>query len=111
VGHGSHIESIAFNPAGGTLATASGDGKLRLWDVASRKLVGGALAGSDTGGSVDFFPDGKQILGVFGSGDAVVWKVDSAAWATKACNVARRNLTPSELQDFLGRGSDRGVCG
>jgi WD40 repeat protein/DNA-binding SARP family transcriptional activator len=111
VGHGSHIESIAFNPAGGTLATASGDGKLRLWDVASRKLVGGALAGSDTGGSVDFFPDGKQILGVFGSGDAVVWKVDSAAWATKACNVARRNLTPSELQDFLGRGSDREVCG
>ena len=111
VGHGSHIESIAFDPTGGTLATASGDGKLRLWDVSSRKLVGGALPGSDTGGSVDFFPDGKQILAVFGSGDAVVWNVDPAAWARKACSVARRNLTPSEVQEFLGRRSHQEVCG
>ena len=82
--------------------TLSDDGKLRLWNVATRKLIGAPLPASDTGGSVHFFPDGKHVLGVFASGTGIVWSVDPAAWAAKACSIAHRNLTPGEWTEFLG---------
>jgi WD40 repeat protein len=76
------------------LVTLSDDGKLRLWDVASRKLIGAPLPAANSGGSVHFFPDGKHVLGVFGSGTGIVWSVEPAAWAAKACSIAHRTLTP-----------------
>ena len=90
--------------------TASEDGKLRLWDVVTRKLIGAPLPGSTTSGSVSFFPDGKHVLGVFSSGTGILWNVDPAAWKAKACSVARRNLTHAEWTEFLGGRSYRNVC-
>jgi WD40 repeat protein/DNA-binding SARP family transcriptional activator len=110
VGHGGAVTSLGFDPRGATLVTASRDGKLRLWDVATRKLVGAPLPGSDTGGSVHFFPDGKRVLGVFESGSGIVWNVDPAAWKARACRVARRNLTRTEWRDFLPERRYRPVC-
>jgi dipeptidyl aminopeptidase/acylaminoacyl peptidase len=109
-GHGGGVDSIDFDPDGKTLVTSTDDGKLRLWDVATRKLIGAALPGSNTGGSVHFFPDGKHVLGVFQSGNGIVWNVDPAAWKAKACSVARRNLTHAEWIEFLGRRNYRNVC-
>jgi WD40 repeat protein len=105
-----HGGALDFAPDGKTLVTAGDDGKLRLWDVAARKLIGAPLPGSNTGGSVHFFPDGKHVLGVFGSGTAIVWNVDPAAWKAKACSVARRDLTRAEWTQFLGGRSYRNVC-
>jgi hypothetical protein len=76
----------------------------------TRKLIGEPFPGSNTGGSVHFFPDGKHVLGVFSSGTGIVWNVDPAAWKAKACRVARRNLTQVEWTEFLGRRSYRSVC-
>src|SRR5919204_58564 len=108
-GHGGGVDSIDFDPSGKRLVTSNDDGKLRLWDVATRKLIGAPLTVSNTGGQVHFFPDGKQVLGVFASGTGVVWSVDPAAWKAKACSVARRNLTRTEWTEFLGRRSYRTV--
>jgi WD40 repeat protein len=110
VGHGGGVNSIDFDRDGGMLVTSSADGKLRLWDVVTRTLIGAPLAGGNTGGSVHFFPDGKHVLGVFGSGVAIVWNIDPAAWKTKACSVAHRSLTHAEWTEFLGRRSYRNVC-
>ena len=110
VGHAGGVDSIDFSPDGKTLATSTDDGNLRLWDVATRKLIGAPLHGSYTGGTVRFFPDGKHVLGVFGSGTGIVWNVDPAGWKAKACSVAGRNLTRAEWTDFLGRRSYRKVC-
>jgi len=90
--------------------TASDDGKLRLWDVGTRKLIGAPLPGSTTGGTVRFFPNGKQVLGVFPDGTGVVWNVDPAAWKAKACSVANRNLRPDEWKQFLGNRPYQDVC-
>jgi len=109
-GHNGRVTSLDFGPRGSTLVTSSDDGKLRLWDVATRKLIGAPLPASNTGGSVHFFPDGRHVLGVFGSGTGIVWSVDPSAWATQACSIAHRNLTPAEWSEFLGHRRYQRVC-
>jgi WD40 repeat protein len=109
-GHNGGVASLAFAPSGSTLVTASDDGKLRLWDVATRKLIGAPLPASNTAGSVHFFPDGRHVLGVFGSGTGILWSVDPVAWAAKACSIAHRNLTPGEWTEFLGHRRYQNVC-
>jgi WD40 repeat protein/DNA-binding SARP family transcriptional activator len=111
-GHNGGVTSLAFDRSGRRIVSLSGDGKLRLWDVASRKLIGAALPGSTTGGSgsVEFYPDGRHVLAAFQSGAAVVWNVDPDAWKRRACEVANRNLTRREWSDFLPGRPYRSVC-
>jgi WD40 repeat protein len=104
------VLSLSFDPTGDRLMTTSTDGKIRLWDLATDKLIGAPLAGSDTGGWGTFFPNGKQLVAVFPSGTGVVWNVDPASWSTRACRVARRNLTRTEWHDFLPGLPYRKVC-
>ena len=113
VGGGGAVNSLDFDPTGRTLVTGSQDGKLRLWDVASRKLIGGPLRGassSDTSTAAVFFPDGRQVLGVFPTGEAVVWSVAPADWTVAACRVANRELSHAEWQTFLPARGYRRVC-
>jgi WD40 repeat protein/DNA-binding SARP family transcriptional activator len=109
-GQNGYVLSVTFNPSGTQVVTTSSDGKLRLWDLASGKLVGAPLPGADTGGWGTFFPDGKRVIAVFGSGTGVVWNVDPVAWETQACRAAHRNLTRSEWRDFLPQRGYRHVC-
>ena len=53
---------MSFNPSGTQVMTTSGDGKLRLWDLAWEKLIGAPLPCADTGGWGVFFPDGRQVM-------------------------------------------------
>lgn len=62
---GSIVFSVAFSPAGGTLAAASADGLTRLWSVADPArpvLLGQPLAGPASYViSVAFSPDGRVL--------------------------------------------------
>jgi WD40 repeat protein len=109
-GQNGYVLSVTFNPSGTEVISTSSDGKLRLWDLTSGKLIGGPLPGADTGGWGTFFPDGKRVIAVFGSGTGVVWNVDPVAWETQACRAAHRNLTRSEWRDFLPQRGYRHVC-
>jgi WD40 repeat protein len=46
MGHNGGVDSLDFQPHGSTLVTLSDDGRLRLWDVATRKLIGAPLPAS-----------------------------------------------------------------
>ena len=88
----------------------SNDGKLRLWDLTSGKLVGEPLAGVAGSGWGTYFPDGRHVVAAFDSGLGVVWDVDPAAWAAHACRVANRQLTADEWHDVLPERAYRRVC-
>ncbi len=74
-GHTSWIGALAFSPDGKTLTSASGDGKIRRWDVAKQRTI--ATFGRDINRilSVVFSPNNKKIA--FGSADGTVrlWDV------------------------------------
>ena len=60
-------QSVAFSPDGKTLLAGYDDGKVRLWDLAKRKLVWSDGLGSGPVAAVAFSPDGQVFAA--GTGD------------------------------------------
>lgn len=61
-GHARNVNSVAFSPDGGTLASGSSDKTIRLWDVRTRRRLGPPLTGhTDAVRSVAFSRDGRTL--------------------------------------------------
>jgi WD40 repeat protein/DNA-binding SARP family transcriptional activator len=110
--HPTILGGLAFDPSGKTLATAAGDGTVRLWDVASRRQIGLALPGGDGDGygTVGFDPSGNQLVILYQDGTGVVWDVDPDHWKQRACSVAGRSLTREEWEELLPEQSYQPAC-
>ena len=59
------ICSIAYAPDGKLLATGDSRGRVKLWDIANRKVVA-SMAGEGRINDLAFLPDGKAIVGAAG---------------------------------------------
>ena len=60
-GHTSWVRSIAFSPDGKTLASASSDSTIKLWDVATGKEQATLEGHTNVVHSVAYSPDGKTL--------------------------------------------------
>src|SRR5262245_39491406 len=70
-----YVYSLAFSPDGKTLASASGDNTIRLWEIKTGRLVNSFAEHSEPVHSVAFSPDGKTLAS--GSKDRTIklWDV------------------------------------
>jgi WD40 repeat protein len=80
IGHRDRVMSARFSPDGQMLATASGDGTVKLWNLQGTLLK--EFKGYRQGvNSVSFSPDGQQLATVTGEGTVKVWNVKGSAIA------------------------------
>ena len=69
--HAAQVHALAYAPDGRTLASASEDETVKLWEVATGRLIRTFKGPAGNINSVAISPDGKHLLA--GSGDRSVW--------------------------------------
>src|SRR6201990_7172 len=71
---GARVFSVAFSPDGQYIASASDDGKIRVWNAMTGETVGGPFTGHrESVWSVAFSPDGQHIVSGSDDGTIRVW--------------------------------------
>jgi hypothetical protein len=102
-GHTDSVEDVAFSPDGELLASASWDGTVRLWEVASGQQRGEPLTGhTDSVVGVAFSPDGKLLASASSDGTVRLWNIEVESLITEACRAANRALSQAEWSRFVG---------
>jgi WD40 repeat protein len=95
---------VAFSPDGATLAVASDDRTVRLWDVRTRSALGPPLRGhQDAISAVAFSPDGATLATASNDRTVRLWRVRTLSWVQEACGLANRNLSRLEWDEFVGQ--------
>ncbi|NHZ71772.1 MAG: protein kinase, partial [Aquificales bacterium] len=79
-GHLDRVSAVTWSPDGSTLASASWDGTIKLWDVETGEEIG-ILPGEDQYLTVDWSPDGELLAAGTWSDIVEVWDVESGRLA------------------------------
>jgi WD40 repeat protein len=111
--HPMFVGSVAFDPAGRTLATDAADGKVRIWDLASLPQLGRPLPGAENGTGTNISaldPSGNHLIALYDSGIAFVWDMNPNRWKQQACTVVGRPLSREEWNKLLADRRYRPAC-
>ncbi len=75
-GHLAGVRSIHFSPEGKLLVSSGNDNTVRVWDVASRKLLKTLRGHGGRVPACEFAPDGKWVLSASHDRLAKVWNIE-----------------------------------
>ncbi|MHC5716636.1 MAG: AAA-like domain-containing protein [Nostoc sp.] len=76
-GHSNSVISVVFSPDGKTLASASWDKTIKLWNRDTGKVISTLTGHSDTVNSVVFSPDGKTLASASWDNTIKLWNRDT----------------------------------
>ncbi|MEH1998927.1 MAG: hypothetical protein V7L00_09300 [Nostoc sp.] len=76
--HNTKVYDVSFSPDGKLLASGSGDGTVKLWDVAIGKELNTLKGHSGRIYSVSFSPDGKTIASASADKTIKLWSLDGS---------------------------------
>lgn len=79
-GHAKDVGAIVFSPDGKTLATASADNSVKLWDVEGKSLIS-SFSVSKPIIRLAFSPDGRMLAGSDSLSRIILWDVKSRSLA------------------------------
>jgi len=75
-GHFGNINALQFSNNGRWLASGGDDAQVKIWDIASGRLVKTYQAGGDVT-SLCFSPSSESLAAIVGSGELVTWRISS----------------------------------
>ncbi|MEH2201094.1 AAA-like domain-containing protein, partial [Nostoc sp.] len=75
--HSKPVNSVVFSPDGKTLASASDDETIKLWNLDTGKEINTLKGHSDWVNSVVFSPDGKTLASASGDKTIKLWNLDT----------------------------------
>jgi WD40 repeat protein len=105
-GHAYPVYHIAFSPIENLIATASGDGTVKLWDLASGDVLATLEKSGTSLYSLAFTQDG-QILGSnaysqnLDKSEVILWDVDSGTEITTASKITGATLAVSPFEKMI----------
>jgi WD40 repeat protein len=101
---------VALHPSGDLAAVVNDRGEIQLIDVAAWQPFDAPLGSQEElVYDIAFSPDGRT-LATAARRDLVLWDVDFESWQTRACEIARRNLTQREQERYLADESYTPSC-
>jgi len=98
--HHSSVNDLAFNRDGKMLVSSDASGSIQLWDIERRQLLGEVGRLTDISAGVAFSANGQLLASANNEGKVIVWTMDSSLWQQRACEIANRNLTRLEWDQF-----------
>ena len=105
-GHSNWVLSVAFSPDGKTLAAASFDNTIKLWNLQSQKPIATLAGHSSAVYSVAFSPDGKTLAAASADKTIILWNFDFDDLVKRGCDWVRGYL---ESSPYVSE-SDRLLC-